>query len=309
MPESSIRQVIEIAGLRLALELPTASMTTRVLERYEGFLADPQQSDPDLELSFEIDAKAPCFHPVWVENPAVRSRGDLMKAVIEGEGFEGAVDWNQGRGRARIPDSLSHVDLFVRIALGGRLLREGDTLLHAAAVRRDGWGLVFAGPSGAGKSTIADLCRQAGLDVLADEMVVLRHRGAGVRVYGTPFWSGIAGGVPAGAIFLIEQAPAAEAASLPPDRALAEILAAGGAPLDLPAVQQAFFETVGGLLRRVPAYRLRFAKHPGFWAAIDRLPEFAFFRPRTPRLKAEPPSDSPIQPRTPFRLPSANSEE
>lgn len=305
MPGNSIRQVIEIAGLRLALELPTASMTTRVLERYEGFLADLQESDADIELSFEIDAKAPRFHPVWVENPAVRSRGDLMKAVIEGEAFEGEVDWSRGRGRARIPDSLSHVDLFVRIALGGRLLREGDTLLHAAAVRRDGWGMVFCGPSGAGKSTIADLCRERGLDVLADEMVVVRHSGAGVRIHGTPFWKGGAGGLPAGAIFLLEQAPAAEAAPLAPDRALSEILAAGGAPLDLPPVQQAFFDAVGGVLRRVPAYRLRFAKHPGFWAAIDRLPEFAFFRPRAPRLRGDAPADSPAPPGPPFRLPSA----
>ena len=305
MPENSIRTMIEIGGLRLSLELPTPSMITRVIERYEGFLTDPGETEADIELSFEIDPESPCFHPVWVENPAVRSEGDLGKTMIEGKGFQGHVDWNQGRGRARIPDSLSHVDLFLRIALGGHLLRSGDTLLHAAAVRRDGWAIVFCGPSGAGKSTIADLCRQDGIDVLADEMVVIRHSGAGMRVYGTPFWKGMTDGAPAGAIFLLHQAAAAEVTPLPPDRALAEILAAGGAPVGLPSVQQAFFAAVGGLLRRIPAYRLHFAKRPDFWTAIDRLPEFVFFRPRTPGSGADTSSEFPPWPGLPLRLPSA----
>ncbi len=277
---------IVLAGTALRLTLPDEDLATRVDERYEGFLVTETGARGALELDFEVDpdARPTGFHPVWVNNPQICASGDLSRARLEGEGFRGEIDWEQGRGTARIPDSLAHLDLVVRVALGVTLLRTGDTLLHAAAVLRDHWGLVFCGPSGAGKSTLADICREGGLEVLADEMVALRRQGAGLRIHGTPFWRGSLATGPAAAIFLLRQADQAQVERISAERALPEMLSAGGAPLDLPAVQEAFFAALAGLLRRVPAYRLSFAPNAGFWPSIDRLPEFAFFRPRPRRL-------------------------
>ncbi len=278
-------RLLELADLRLRLRFPAHSMLERVDERYEGFLLDEDDAPAELELDFHIDpeARPEGFHPVWVRNPPIRSEGDMERALLRGEGFEGDMDWSRGRCRVRIPDALAYVDLAVRVALGVELLRRGDTLLHAAAVLRDRWGLIFSGPSGAGKSTIARICQESGLELLADEMVALRRYGAGLRTYGTAFWHGSRATGPAAAIFLLEQSERPSVTRIPADRALPAMLRAGGAPLDLPAVQEAFFHALGNLLRRVPAYRLAFAPDPGFWAAVDQLPEFSFFRPR-PRL-------------------------
>ncbi|MDQ7006115.1 MAG: hypothetical protein Q9Q40_02675 [Acidobacteriota bacterium] len=283
-------RTISIGGLSLDIALTLDSMIERVEERYAGFLGD---ASPEMEITLEIDASAPCFHPVWVDNPPVEAEGDLGIASLRGEGLSAVIDWDARRAQARIPDSLAHLDLIVRIVLGGLLLREGGTLLHAAAVRHDGFGLIFCGPSGAGKSTLAKISREAGEEILSDEMVVVRRSGQGVRVFGTPFWKGSPTAAPAGGLFLLEHAPTPRVQPVAPARCLAEVLQAGGAPLALPAVQQAFFDAAARLIKRIPTYRLAFAPDPGFWRAIDSLPEFSFFRPRRPAPTTLPKATAP----------------
>ncbi len=285
---------LDISGYRIAIAGADPSLTARLRERYGPFLepasADPaaDPAPPAFTLGVRVDParRVPGQHPEHVDNPAVAAEGTLDRVTLRGEGFEGELDWRAGAGQAVVPDSLTHVDLFVRVALGVGLLREGGTLLHAAGVVRDRFGIAFSGPSGAGKSTAARLSQGAGLDVLADEMLVFRRAGFGARFHGTPFWNGAPASAPCGAILFLEQAGEHRVASLPPARALPRLLAAGGAPLDLPAVQEAFFAACGELLRRVPAYVLRFAKDAGFWDVLDRLPEFAYFRPAAPRAPA-----------------------
>ncbi|MBP7146087.1 MAG: hypothetical protein KBD01_00970 [Acidobacteria bacterium] len=283
--------VLDLAGYPIAVELPEGDMAARAAERYRGFIAPPG-APAAFRLAIRIDraARPANFHPVHVDNPPVRSAGDLDSARVGGDGFDGELDWTAGAGRAVIPDSLAHLDLFVRIALGVALLRAGDTLLHASAVVRDHFAIAFAGPSGAGKSTIAAICAAGGLPVLADEMIAVHHAGLGTRVAGTPFWNGAPRSAPAGALMFLAHAPAPTLTRITADRALPRLLAAGGAPLGLPAVQQAFFAACAALLRRVPAYVLEFAPDPGFWAAVDRLPEFGYFRPRGAALPARLPA-------------------
>ncbi len=298
-------RTLVIAGRAITIESDDESLLARIDERYAGFLAEGAPEGFTLAVTVDQQARVPGQHPVWVQNPEVGAQGDLDTLELRGEGFVGTLDLPGGSGHATIPDSLAHLDLFVRIALGVGLLREGETLLHAAAVLRDSFGVVFSGPSGAGKSTIAGLCRDDGLTVLADEMVVVRRSGLGVRVHGSPFWHGVDRSGPAGALFFLAHAKSPAIERVSPERALPELMRAGGAPVDLPAVQEAFFETLAGLLRRVPAYRLSFAPHSGFWAAVDALPEFHFFRPRARGLSHAAPAANAGGPRPMTRLPSS----
>jgi hypothetical protein len=62
----------------------------------------------------------------------------------------------------------------VKAGLASALLRHlrGGTTLHASAVAHEGRALAFLGKSGAGKSTLAAwLCRERGMDLLADDVV------------------------------------------------------------------------------------------------------------------------------------------
>ncbi len=279
--------VIAIGGRTIALTLEGAAgeLGRHARERYRGFLPATGEAGPaerSFALGIRVDAgrRPPGWHPVHVTNPPVDASGDLSRAVVRGVGLEAELDWDAGRGEATIPDSLSHLDLLVRVTLGGELLRQGSTFLHAAGVILDGFAVAFAGPSGAGKSTIAALCRREGLPVLCDEMLAVLHHPSALRFRGTPFWNGSDREGPAGGVFLLEHGPEPVVQHVSPDRALPYLVAAGGCPLDLPAFQEAFFAALGNLLRRCPPYRLVFRPDRSFLAAIRALPEFAFFAPR-----------------------------
>ena len=288
---------LTIARWPIELDLQGVDMTSRLGVRYGPFLSPGPPPDPATPFTFEIriegGARPPGVHPVFVDNPALRAEGTRDRARVVGDGFSAEFDWERGRGHGSVPDSLAHVDLLVRIALGVGLLRERGILLHASGVLRDRFGVVFSGPSGAGKSTIARLCREEGLEVLADEMLAFRVEGLGARFHGSPFWNGAPLSGPAGAVLFLEKSLRPNVEPLPPARALPRLLAAGGAPVDLADVQHAFFDACAAMLRRVPAYRLEFAPDPGFWQVLDRLPEFAYFRPHA-AVPAVPPGPAPV---------------
>jgi hypothetical protein len=70
------------------------------------------------------------------------------------------------------------------------LARGKGVILHACGIELDGKGYLFAGESGAGKSTIAELWAEDDRAlVLSDDRTVVRHRGDGFWMYGTP-WHG-----------------------------------------------------------------------------------------------------------------------
>ena len=63
-------------------------------------------------------------------------------------------------------------------------------ILHACGVVLKGKGFLFAGESGAGKSTMARLwAQEKGVEVLSDDRTIVRKKGNGFRMYGTP-WHG-----------------------------------------------------------------------------------------------------------------------
>jgi hypothetical protein len=63
-------------------------------------------------------------------------------------------------------------------------------ILHGCGVVWQGKGLLFVGESGAGKSTMARLwAQERGVEVLSDDRTIIRKKGNGFRIYGTP-WHG-----------------------------------------------------------------------------------------------------------------------
>lgn len=288
---------LSIATIDVALTIDDPALAARSEGRYADFLRQASARSP-LEIRVAAAPGPPPddLHPEWVANPAVDAVGTLDRVELRGLGFAGFLDWSARRGECVVPAAQAHVDLFVRVALGVELLRRGGTLLHAAAVVRDDFGVAFSGPSGAGKSTVAEISRAAGLTVLSDEMIAFVPAGVGRRFHGTPFWRGAPLAAPCGALVFLEQAPRHRARRLSPAEALPRLMAAGGAPLPLPDVQSAFFEAAGAVLRRVPAYALEFLPDAGLWDALDAFPEFSFFRPAPPQAPALAPPAGPARP-------------
>lgn len=278
--------VFRVAGLPVSVEVPESSqdLVRRAGKRYGRFLDVGGASGGPEAFVLRLDvAGGPLpagAHPEWVDNPPLTATGDMSRMTVEGEGFGFEMDWEARQGRGTIPDALSHLDLAVRLALGVDLLRRGDCLLHAGAVTRDRFALAFVGPSGAGKSTIVRLAQNSGCVSLGDDLIAVRRTELATRIHGSPFWHGENRSAPAGGLFVLEQADEPALEWMHPTRAIPALIAAGGAPVDLPDVQRAFFDAAARVVRHVPTYRLAFRRDDSFWNVIDARPEFAFFRPK-----------------------------
>jgi hypothetical protein len=89
------------------------------------------------------------------------------------------------------PQSAFRAEAILRLAWAIMTERLGGVLLHASAVSHAGRAVVVSGKSGTGKSTIARHAREAGAQLLSDEMVQwlpdAKHSQG--LVWGTPFFS------------------------------------------------------------------------------------------------------------------------
>jgi hypothetical protein len=125
-----------------------------------------------------------CINGIWDE-PGIHCRIDADK------------DWNHIR--ISYQKKIDSIQKSVISELGNLYLRnilplKGGLLVHAAAVKYNGYGVLFSAPSGTGKSTHASLWeKHFGAVVINDDVPAVRlDQGTGkneVIVYGTP-WSG-----------------------------------------------------------------------------------------------------------------------
>ncbi|MGD9641911.1 MAG: hypothetical protein AB7V08_04135 [Elusimicrobiales bacterium] len=143
--------------------------------------------------------------------PAVLLR-DKRLELKRGD-FSAALNLSSGAGELSAAPHEQCLDAFLRALLSSLLQRQGGFMLHSAGVVKGGRAYLFLGKSGAGKSTLAKIAAGAGLEVISDEINLLRPRGKGFRVYGSPFWGemrceGRPGSWPLGGIYLLEKAGA-----------------------------------------------------------------------------------------------------
>ena len=140
---------------------------------------------------------------------------------------------------------------------------QGGVLVHAASVRFGEWAIVGVGHSTAGKSTLAGLCREAGGDLLSDEMTALFPDGT---VYGTPFRSsdptpGHPGPAKLGLLVLLEKAPHEALKPIAPDKAMPQVLAQVYRGYDGGVLTPAkILERVAGTMNVCPPQVLAFRK-------------------------------------------------
>ena len=143
--------------------------------------------------------------------------------------------------------------------------------MHAAVVVRNDLGYLFLGKSGTGKSTHAQLWLKAFPEswLLNDDNPVIRllSRTAAdgstvqyVRVYGSP-WSGKTPcyknlSVPVGAVVKLSQAPHNEARRLRLPEAYAYMLSSASGLKIEPAMMDALYTTISGMLAVMPVFHL-----------------------------------------------------
>ena len=177
---------LEIGGLRLDLRFAREAVRDVLLAPFEHLVVSGgAPSEISISIfdgtSSGVEAPPPAWEPVEAgpgTNPVMRLRSE--RACVLAATATGAVTVAEaGRGRAvfYLPDAARIAPIEraapLREALQLLMAPYGRWMTHAGAVGRDGRGVLLVGRGGAGKSTLALSCALAGMEIVADDYVLL----------------------------------------------------------------------------------------------------------------------------------------
>jgi hypothetical protein len=177
---------LEMAGLTLRLRFAGGAPRANLLTPFEH-LATGIAGDPALTISaFDtassgIEPPAPLWEPIEAgpgTNPVVRLRSERA-CVLAAAGSRALTAAEPAAGRAvfHLPDATaippSERAAPIREALQLLMAARGRLMTHAGAVGRGGRGVLLVGRGGSGKSTLALSCALAGMEIVADDYVLL----------------------------------------------------------------------------------------------------------------------------------------
>jgi hypothetical protein len=227
---------LEMAGLRVRLRPAGEGLRAGLLAPFEH-LACQEVGDPDLTISLFDTAStgteppAPLWEPIAAApgtNPVARLRSERA-CVLAAAGSRGLTAALPAEGIAvfHLPDvaaiPASERAAPIREALQLLMAARGRLMTHAGAVGRDGRGVLLVGRGGSGKSTLALSCALAGMEIVADDYVLLEPDSLSVHAMQSTAKltedSAARLGVPAGAI----DAAGFEATLEGPAKALVEL--------------------------------------------------------------------------------------
>lgn len=177
---------LEMAGLRLRLRHAGERLRLDLLAPFEH-LAGRGPGDPELTISLfdtassGIEPPPPPWQPIAAApgtNPVARLRSERA-CVLAAAGSRGLTAALPAEGAAvfHLPDAAaipaSERSAPIREALQLLMGVRGRLMTHAGAVGRDGRGVLLVGRGGSGKSTLALSCALAGMEIVADDYVLL----------------------------------------------------------------------------------------------------------------------------------------
>lgn len=193
------------------------------------------------------------------------------------------------RSLCRLEAALTHAALYVegdpaesplrypldQVITWGLLAGCGAVLVHAAAVERDGVGVLLVGRSGAGKSTLAGLCAQEGWNILNDDRAIVFRAGGCWRVAGTP-WHGSGRfarnrTAPLGAVCLLRQDTRDAAVEMSASAARLALLETASVPWFDEEWSQGALDAVARLVEETACYCFGFTRRPSAARALGAL--------------------------------------
>ena len=266
--------VIDLAGIRVALQIADLPLAARTRVTYVDFL-----SEAAAHCTVRVDVRAGAHFITRRQGPWE------METALAGERLSyrsyddaGWIDFHAGTGELELAPE-AELENFLRVLYGHLCARSGALLLHAAGIVRGGHGYVFFGPSGSGKSTTSRLSRDAGYTVLSDDLVIIRKVNDAHRVFGVPF-RGTAmeiprtrADAPLAGIYALVKAPEHFLARLDRPHAVAALARSVPFVMGVPVSSNAVIAFCAELARAVHPAELHFRKDDGFWKVIDESRE------------------------------------
>lgn len=177
---------LEIAGVHVRLRFAGTAMRDVLLPPFEH-LRTQAPAEPELRISvFDtastgVEPPAAAWQPIAAPtgtNPAALLRSADV-CVLAAQGTRAITATAPARGEAvfHLPDAadVSPIERAapLREALGLLMAPRGRWMTHAGAVGAGGAGTLLVGRGGAGKSTLSLACALAGMEIVADDYVLL----------------------------------------------------------------------------------------------------------------------------------------
>ncbi len=233
--------LVEIGGWTVSIILTEPG--SRLEPAYRQFLSSSYRK-PNAEwkvepepIPSELDSAPPSPppFPLWeIERGERRTAFRLWKRMGSAELWKAArTDTGLSRGKIwtdRSSDSLAYpLRGLDQLLFAHFFLHRGGLIVHAAAAEISGRGYLFPAPAGGGKSTWAKLLGGVpGVNVLAEDKIVLRREGNNLRIFGTP-WnpnpeSRVAGSAALEGIFFLSHHPENSLQPLEPAETLRQLL-------------------------------------------------------------------------------------
>jgi len=179
---------LEVAGVPLRLSCAGDAMPDVLLPPFEHLATEARP--PELRIGVFDTASTgveppplpwPPLHATPGANPVARFESDRVCVLAAaGTGALTAADQAMGEAVFHLPDASripsSERAAPLREALHLLMAPRRRWLTHAGAVGRDGRGALLIGRGGSGKSTLALSCALAGMEIVADDYVLLETR-------------------------------------------------------------------------------------------------------------------------------------
>lgn len=177
---------LEMAGLRMRLVSASDAMREVLLPPFEHLIVEG--GEPPLftirvfdTASTGVEPPPPSWQPLEAApgtNPVARLRSERVCVLAAaGSGAVTAVDLVAGEAVFHLPDAgriaPSERAAPLRDALQLLMASRERWMTHSGAVGRGGRGVLLAGRGGSGKSTLALSCALAGMEIVADDYVLL----------------------------------------------------------------------------------------------------------------------------------------
>jgi hypothetical protein len=182
-----VERDLEMAGLRLRLRCAGAAMAESLLPPFEHLAVDHGDRRPDLTIglfdvaSTGVEPPPPVWPALEVDpgaNPIARLQSaEACVLAAAGSGAITAADPRTGEAvfhvadAAAIPSTERAAPL--REAINLLMSERRRWMTHAGAVGAGGRGALLVGAGGSGKSTLSLSCALAGMEIVADDYVLL----------------------------------------------------------------------------------------------------------------------------------------
>lgn len=260
--------VIEIADIRVALEINDPAFAALVRERYAEFIIAHERPHTLVRVTVNAGSRL----KVWTSETYLDGNHLIYRADYDAAW----VNLDRGYGLLELTPE-SNVENFLRALYAYLGARSGALLLHAAGIVKDRAGYVFFGASARDKLTMAQWSREQGCTMLSDDLVMLKKTDAAVRVFGAPFREGAQTNAPhlnhsarvAGEYALAPSARHRLAALAPAD-AIARLATAAPFTQNDPTHARCVTELCADLVARIPVRELHL-RDAGVWKVMNEV--------------------------------------